>query len=512
MDTLSDTTSRRLRRLLLPLLAILLCGGAVSALDQPRGLFFDLSQTVTGGTASELPLWMHANRWGLLESRGAQAVSRAALRGHQELPARPLEIPLVLRYHLVVLQRLNSEEPPQAELNTGYGHLSWGPLYASAGRVPLEKGEHYSPLSSGSLVLSTNARPLRRVTAGLEWTPLPLTDGAVEVKGSVGHGWLEKDRHVQNPWVLERDAYLRVNDPFGWGLSIYRGLVQEIVWAGTNQDGTKRPRGWDNFWRVFTSSEGDADASASEQQNRLGDTLGMWDQGIVLHRPDFRLHLYHQHFFEDGSGFRMGRNQEWDEKWRRWRDGLTGVHLELPQVPRVRHILYEFVYTKHQSGPGYHGETGGWDNYWEHGQYRTGWTYRGRMIGPPLVTVDPDLAGSPIVHSRIVAHHAGLQGELGERTRYRLLGTYLRSYGTYNRNVPGDERPTAANPDGSSVRGDSIFRNGLEQWSFLAELGREAPLFGVSGLYGAVALALDWGELRADSVAVMLTLGYGGGL
>ena len=482
---------------------------AEEARRNPGNVAVQIEDSVAAGIATELPLWMHANRWGTFDTAGPQRATSAAVSQHFLLATPDFGGRVSASYHLLGLYRTPADGSPAAELNTGYAALVWGQATLAGGALPLEKGQVYGPLSSGSVVLSRNARPIPRVYFGLDWIDVPLTDGAVEIKGSISHGWLEEDRTISNPWLHEKDAYARLNDPFGWGLSVYRGLVQEVVWAGTRQDGTEQPDSWNDFWRVFRSEEGGEDATLSDQQNALGDTLGMWDQGIMLKRPSWEVTLYHQHFFEGGSGFEMGRREDWEEKLKRLRDGLTGVHVGLPKLPYLDNIVYELLFTKHQSGPGWHNTTGGWDSYYQHGQYRSEWTFRGRMIGPPLIRIEGEGEDVDIVHNRVVANHLGIDGRITEDLRYRLLGTYSSNHGTYRGNTDGANNPNLGqDPYGDDLEKDDIFLDGLGQWSLLAELDLDRNLFGVPSLYGSVAFGADFGDLREDTSALMLAVGW----
>jgi hypothetical protein len=75
---------------------------------------------------------------------------------------------------------------------------------------------------------------------------------------------------------------------------------------------------------------------------------------------------------------------------------------------------------------------GGNDNYYNHGEYLSGWSYFGRAIGNPLLT-------SPIynrdgslefMNNRIKAYHVGFNGNLSPNLSYRILGTIMYGYGT----------------------------------------------------------------------------------
>ena len=106
----------------------------------------------------------------------------------------------------------------------------------------------------------------------------------------------------------------------------------------------------------------------------------------------------------------------------------------------LRDIVFEYLYTKYQSGPYNHDHTmnipdhlAGMDDYYNHGIY-PGWQHWGQVIGNPLYR-------SPIYNedgvfyirnNRFIAYHLGIDGSPSERFDYRLLGTYQKGWGTYN--------------------------------------------------------------------------------
>ena len=117
-----------------------------------------------------------------------------------------------------------------------------------------------------------------------------------------------------------------------------------------------------------------------------------------------------------------------------------------------------------QSGPqGASDSTYGWDNYFNHYIYQSGWTYNNRMIGNPLFTVGKNPGrysdGIYIINNRIKAHHFGLAGKIRHNANYRILFTYSKNYGTYpDKNY--------YNSNGENYK----FEDGLEQLSTFMKL------------------------------------------
>ncbi len=64
---------------------------------------------------------------------------------------------------------------------------------------------------------------------------------------------------------------------------------------------------------------------------------------------------------------------------------------------------------------------GGCDNYFNNGEYRSGWTLYERVIGSPFMT--PGLSGgiTRIINNRVIAHHIGMKGMAWQTTPYKLM-------------------------------------------------------------------------------------------
>ena len=200
--------------------------------------------------------------------------------------------------------------------------------------------------------------------------------------------------------------------------------------------------------------------------------------------------MYYEHPFEDESGARWFLNEF---------DGKYGFNVTIFKSPFISEIVYEFIYTMDQSGPqGASDSTYGWDNYFNHYIYQSGWTYNNRMIGNPLFTVgkNPDRYndGIYIINNRIKAHHFGLAGKIWHNANYRILFTYSKNYGIY--------------PDQNyfqSINKDYKFEDGLEQLSTLYEIK-------LKNLWGNISItaayANDRGDLLSKTDSFMMIINY----
>ena len=163
----------------------------------------------------------------------------------------------------------------------------------------------------------------------------------------------------------------------------------------------------------------------------------------------------------------------------------------MPQIPA------ELFFSKYQSGPIYHDHDevisdhlGGQDNYYNHSIY-TGWQHWGQVIGNPLYlspiyNTDQSIY---IKNNRSKAYHIGFSGSPYPRFHYRMLGTYLKGYGTYDKPYY-DPRNTV------SLLAEACYTfpstSVLKGWS-------------VKGAVGA-----DFGELMGDNFGLQMTIAKSG--
>ncbi len=434
-------------------------------------------------TGDILPFWLYANQYATVDpySPGASLT----LDFHKRLAS---DDKFDYGFGVTLIGRYSKFE--SLSFNQLYGVISYGALTLKGGRFYEQVGDVFEPLSMGSLVLSPNATPLPKIKLGiLNYAPVPFTNGFVEVKGAIAHGWFGEDRRFKNAWLHEKYLYLRFGGDFAF--RPYIGLVHEAVWAGTLEGCCDAPDSFSDFGRVFFALNGDSTAFPSEQTYVLGDHRGVWDIGFNLELADFKFTVYRQFIYDDKDGVQLERVK----------DGLLGVSVELPNSKQqlLTAFLWEYLNTKWQGGPACPGSgrggPGGCENYYNNSVYHAGWQYLGRTLGNPLyLTVDAPGIEKParifgFTNNRIIAHHFGLMGRISPSLNYKLLATWSRNYGLYKReekfHLPDNE-----------------FKTAPEQWSFLAHFNYQPA--GFQNIRFNLSLAADVGELYDERFGLLL--------
>lgn len=414
---------------------------------------------------SKTPLWLNANKYGLSSLDKTNGYVRlSALRPAEADSARRwkwgygVDVAVAANYtsNLVVQQV--------------YGEVAWkhGMLSVGAKEYPMEMKNQ--TLSSGSQTLGINARPVPQARLALPkyWT-LPFANGWIQLKGHIAYGMMtdgnwQKEftgkQHKYSDQVLyhSKAGYIRIsNEQRLCPWSVELGLEMAAEFGGNPYKETGNglelqptEKGLKGFWHALIPSG--ADARDGVYGNVAGNQLGSYVMRINYETPRWAAHLYADHFFEDHSQMFLvdydgyGKGDEWmtkkDSHFFRYalKDMLLGAELNLKDGHWIRNVVFEYIYTKHQSGPYNHDHTAnipdhiaGIDNYYNHDIYG-GWQHWGQVIGNPLYR-------SPIYNAdgrvqvesnRFTAYHLGIDGQPATRLGYRALVSYQTSWGTYD--------------------------------------------------------------------------------
>jgi len=362
-------------------------------------------------------------------------------------------------------------------------------------------------LSSGDLIFSGNARPVPQVRVGVfEYEPLDFTKDWLSVKGYLSYGkftdsswkehWAAPDaRYDKGTLVCMRGFGLKVGDDKRFPLVFNFALDMATEFAGTvyNLDlyrtgkekiTLKMPSGFKSWLKGLIPMAGDDQNVATEYNNIEGNTIGSWNFSLEWNpNSDWRIKTYFLHMFEDHSMMLVQFP---------WKDGLWGVQGWLPKNPYISSAVFEFLYSKYQSGPVYNDtspqipeQVSGVDNYYNHELY-SGWMHWGMGIGNPF-SISPIYNSDHVLTfyaTRNIAYHLGLKGNPMDGLNWRLLVSNSRSWGNYWYPFP-------------EIR---------SMWNFLAEVKWRPSEF--KNLECQASIAFDRGDLVGNNFGVMLGLRY----
>ena len=347
----------------------------------------------------------------------------------------------------------------------------------------------FNYLSSGSLVESTNASIIPKLSFGTnDYSNISLFNLKFQYLIKISHGWIRSFEYIKNPFLHEKSLSLKKE--ISEKSFINLGITHMAIWAGKTTQHGNQPSKLSDYVRVIFAMPGGQNSLNQEQKNSLGNHLGAWNFSYEKKYKNKTLRLYMEHPFEDESGARWILNEF---------DGLYGLNINLKESSYFSNFTYEYINTMDQSGSkGASDSTYGWDNYYNHYIYQSGWTNNGRVIGNPLFTLgsnkDRYSNGQYIINNRLKAHHFGFLGSISEKIYYKILFTYSENFGIY--------------PDEDFFKSKNKvypFDGGLIQRSGLVELGKK-KLFdkiNISLVYG-----FDNGELLDKTDSFMLKINH----
>ncbi|WP_170827469.1 capsule assembly Wzi family protein [Roseivirga sp. 4D4] len=392
-------------------------------------------------------------------------------------------------------------------LNTYFLRLDHKWLYLRIGSQKEQRGGLEESLSSGSMGISRNARPIPMISIGIdEYVDVPFTNGYFKTKGHLDHGWFESDRYISNALLHSKSFYLKLDleDEIGWTAA--SGVVHFAQYGGISPQGDQQPSSFSDFLRVFLGSGiPNPDGTTAGESNGLGNHLGIIETTVTHRLGDHKLTINYQKPFEDLGGL----------QYVSLTDYLFGLEWSLPKKESPVNTIYlEYIQTKWQGGPGLPDPTnevptetenfgysfGGRDDMYNNWLYRSGWTYGGQVIGNPLFLTHervqeflgsfPDYTVS-IASNRLRAVHLGFRGKVSSKLGYEGLFTYTQNFGTYAGLYEGRFEWDGIINDTSF---DYVFRPMREQFYSQVKLVYE-NVFDDMPIHLGIRLAYDFGDL-----------------
>lgn len=418
-------------------------------------------------SSGKTPLWLNANKYGLSSLESNNGYFRAAVE-------RPLETDDERRwgigYGLDLVAPFNYTSNVIVQQAYVEGRWLHGSLSIGSKEYPMELRNQN--ISSGVQTLGINARPIPQVRLALrDYWAIPGTHGWLSLKGHIAYGMLtdenwQKDfagpngKHQQRVKYHSKAGYLKIgNEERFYPFSAELGLEMGGLFGGTayipQPDGTMQTltgeSGIKGMWHAFIP--GGTDAGETLYTNASGNTLGSWVARLNWDEDTWRVSVYADKFFEDHSGmlqvdrdgYQTGENWETASKKTLliydFKDWMLGAEFHFKYERPIQSVVFEYLYSKYQSGPIYHDHTptmadhiGGKDNYYDHYMY-TGWTHWGQVLGHPLYMspIYNDDGAMELRSTRFIAFHLGVEGVINHNLTYRAMTTYQNSVGTYEK-------------------------------------------------------------------------------
>lgn len=437
---------------------------------------YDISLTSHAATGTYSPFWFGARNYGLITTAPTGALASAKISKDFGESQRIID-------YKFLINAVSRADNMNKELmfHELYAGLKIWLLTLSAGYREEILGNQDSTLSAGGFMYSQNAAPLPKISLHIErFKPLPNAND-IEMKGGLSHGWFNDDIYVKKMIYHHKYLYLRIKYP-DYRFWLELGLDHSAQWGGTFPDGTSTKANFSNFRKVFFGQGGGMDAIQTERINALGNHLVSQSIKVEGFIGNFKINAYWQNLSEDGPIILLWNTMN-------LRDGVWGLSVKNKDFPYLKGFLYEYISTSDQSGP-YHDKDGviygGADDYFNNGIYLTGWTYRGRTMGVPLITSPGYNEGYSdgnfmVLNTRVNAHHFGFEGDV-KGYQYKLLTTFTKNYGRYSQRFPVMKPNT----------------------SLMLEVNKKFQK--LWGIEGKLSLGADFGTLFGNSTGAMISI------
>ena len=412
---------------------------------------FIVSLMLLGAISSSgsLPFWATSGQWGLMpENNGALALVQA----HSQFDeSRTFQwrwgASLAANYYNNALAP--DSMPAHVMVDELYASARWQVFTLDVGQKRRELDFMAADPSLGSLSVtgghvaeSGNARTMPGYLITLDPVAIPLTWKHVFLYGAFGDYKTMDDRYIAN--ALVHRTRIGFRGDIGSRLSLHIGLDHIAMWAGDLPDGNHMPVTLSNYIRVATGRSAGSGGSRSDQLNVIGNQLGGEYLKAEYRGDGWKVVLQHDIPYDDGSG--MG--------FQNWPDGVNTLSFSFEDKDRwISDIVLEHHYTLWQSGTLHdrpttdeeranldpadqyhylHHIIGGGDNYFNHSEYKSGWSHYGRCIGNPLFfpvgtrngTWTSAVMTKGFESTRFKAVHLGLSGKLFRSHPYRLMLTH----------------------------------------------------------------------------------------
>ena len=379
------------------------------------------------------------------------------------------------------------DSPEMIFFNNAHIAFTKNNLFFSIGRKKFDN-ENFT-LSTGSMIESLNALPIPKVSFGIdEYHEIEIGTIKFFLNGDFAHGWLDKGQYIKAPFLHEKSIYIKKNffDDYSFSL----GLVHKVIWGGETKSHGIQSSKFIDYTRVVFARPGSKNSIEQEKENALGNHLGIWDFSIEKEFNSKLIRIFLEHPFEDESSARWILNEY---------DGRYGISVVEKNSNILSHFVYEYINTMDQSGSeGASDSTYGWDNYYNHYIYQSGWTYNNKVLGNPLFTLGSNKGrysdNNYIINNRIRAHHIGLAGSVSNSINFRMLLTYSENFGIF----PDEDYY-------NSINETYIFDGGLIQRSALIEFTYSRFW---RNLNLTIAYGLDSGELLTKTDSFVIKIDY----
>jgi len=405
---------------------------SVSVSTAQNPIQISVSNTTFAATDSVLPFWFVANQHGKIKSSGQFLNISELIIGQTYSSNTKSKIGYTWGGDVIAA----FGESNYYQVNRAFAGLAFNGWELKGGMFYDEVKYAGLSTSNGNIARSENARPVPKIRfSTLGYKPVPFMQNWLSFKGEYDEGFLNDERYVEGAHLHHKSLYFKIHPSTSWNFDI--GFEHYAMWGGTsrNENIGDLPEGWNAYWRYVFALPGDENFLATDQDNISGNQLGTYQLKYERNLSEMKIALYVSHPWEDNSGL----------NWHNWPDNLIGLHFDFHNKKAfITDIVYEFTNTRQQGVKDsiYYldNNSGKWkmreyDGYYNHGVYRSGFTYQQQVLSSPLFYPVTENNGISIgiQSNRFFSHHVGAKGNLSDNIKWKGLLTYIQHLGTYSK-------------------------------------------------------------------------------
>ncbi|RAJ92559.1 capsule assembly protein Wzi [Larkinella arboricola] len=398
-------------------------------------------------SSDRLPFWLRTNQYGMVPLQVPFATLRGGIRRDYRTDSTTTH-PRRFDWGAGAYAVANVGETRQGLLPELYVKVRYGQLELWAGRHRELYGIGDSTLSSGFVIWSGNALPIPKVQLQTpDFVPIGgFLKKTVAFRVGYAHGWFNAP-YIKGALFHQKYIYGRFGKPH-WPFKLYAGLNHQVQWGGHADYliGSPfavyghLPSSFQDYISLvlgrYPKDLVNNQQTTFDGENRVGNHIGSIDYALEWITPRLNTLLYYQHLYEDASGVVLIN----------FPDGLWGIRVRNRAVGpshrfRWKSAVVEWLTTTNQSGPVFDqtAQFQGSDNYFNHGQYREGWSYFGRTIGTPFIAPRADytprvreyVGGGFFPNNRIHVWYLGMEAAASQ-VQFSARASFSRNYGSFN--------------------------------------------------------------------------------
>lgn len=489
------------------ILTIIILLASLISYGQEWRMNVDCSGHLSAGTGEYLPFWQRTYEGGIMPYSSSGVVTAGADISYAGSKGFFFDAGANLAGSLALRNPVHGTQV-RGMVDRLYVSGGWKMLHLDLGKKPRTRELGDLAISGGNLVMSGYARNIPGINAWIDWIHFEK-NRFIAIKGNFAHYQMNDLRYIQDAMIHNKAVAVK----FGFRdiVTLEAGLDHWVQWGGVSPISGQMPDSFKDLIRVMFGGNGGADATLNDQLNALGNHLGREYVRLSWNHKDFSLKAQYDMIYDDGNNIIQTQT---------FPDGVWSLALSLnKRNALVTDLIYEYVHTTWQSGDAHdrpateeemtkdYGKyvhwqdpehcfyglivLGGLDNYFNNGEYLSGWTYHGTTIGLPLLLPNaPSEDGITygIASNRVRAHHFGIKGFVAE-VPYTIKATYSSNWGTY------------FNPT------ESLFNSRPKQLSLALEVGLRKQVTKLPVDF-AVGAYCDFGKLYQNSVGLSLRVLY----